>query len=103
MTRLLIIVQAENLAAIRVAAGAFFGELAATAFVPAGSATGEAPATHWWLSGVFVNEDVEKITTLQTSFPTALVEYYDLATHPGRPWTLLAQCGLKPMSLENPT
>jgi len=97
MTRLLIIIPASILDAVRTAAQGMFGDVALTEFVPAGSPTGEAPATHFWLAGVFNAGDVAKVTALQTVFPTAHVESYDFAIVPGRSFALLAEMGLKTM------
>jgi len=97
MIRLLIIIPVAILEAVRTAAQGVFGDVALTEFVPAGSPTGEAPATHYWLAGPFNAGDAAKVTALQTSFPTAHVESYDFATAPGRPFALLAEMGLKTM------
>lgn len=100
MTRLLIIIPAEILDAVRVAALAAFDDVAKAAFVPAGSPTGDAPATHWWLAGLFEEEELAKIPALQGMFPAAHVESYDLATQAGRPWELLVEMGLKTLTSE---
>lgn len=95
MTRLLIIIPAEILDAVRAAAAQVFGDVAKAAFVPMGSPTGEWPAMHWWLAGLFTEEEAAKISTLKTAFPTALVESYDMKTQPDRPWELLKTLGLQ--------
>lgn len=97
MTRLLILIPADILDAVREAAAAAFGEVAHSAFVAAGSATGDAPATHWWLAGMFSDEELVKLPALQAAFPAARVESYTLATQPGRPWEVLAEMGLMPI------
>lgn len=97
MTRLIIVIPADEVEAVRTAAQGVFGDVALTEFVPAGSSTGDAPATHYWLAGPFNAFDAAKVADLQTSFPTAHVESYDFATAPGRPFALLAEMGLKTM------
>lgn len=97
MTRLIIIIPAEILDVARAAALGAFGEIAAGAFVPAGSPTGDAPATHWWLAGLFAAEEAANLPALQAVFPAAHVESYDLMTDPGRPWALREEMGLQPL------
>lgn len=100
MTRLLIIIPAEILDAVRAASMAAFGDVAHSAFVPACSPTGDEPATHWWLAGMFSDEEMGKLPALQEAFPAAHVESYTLTTQPGRPWEVLAEMGLRPLKRE---
>lgn len=102
MTRLIIIIPAAILAAVRVAVEAAFGEVEQSEFVPAGSPTGGEPATHYWLAGVFTEAKMVKVAALQAAFPTAYVESYDLQTQPGRPMELLGELGLQPLIVNSP-
>lgn len=102
MTRLLIIIPVEILDAVRAAAAQAFGDVAKAAFVPAGSPTGDEPATHWWLSGVFSAEEQALLPDLQAAFPAAHVESYDMKAEAGRPWALLGEMGMKPLTVEVP-
>jgi hypothetical protein len=95
MTRLLIIIPAEILDAVRAAGGG--------TFVAAGSPTGDAPATHWWQSGRMTDDEVTQFTALYAGFPTAKLEAYSLMRQAGRPWGLLGEMGLMPMKLEGGT
>lgn len=97
MIRLLIIIPTDILEAVRAAAVTAFGDMAHGEFVPAGSPDGTTPATHYWLAGVFTDEEQQIVTQMQTNFPTAHVESYDLSTNPGRPMALLAEMELKPI------
>jgi len=100
MTQLLIIIPAEILDAVRAAATAAFGDAAKAAFVPAGSPTGDAPATHWWQSGRFTDEEVEGLMEMYAGFPSARVEPYSLMNDRARPWEVLAEMELKPLTVE---
>lgn len=102
MTRLLIIIPASILDAVRAAAVAAFGDAAKTEFVPAGSPTGAKPATYYWLAGPFNDADYGIVQGLATQFPTAHVESYDYDASPGRPAALLASMGLKPIQPPTP-
>lgn len=97
MTRLVIIIPAAILEAVRATAAAAFGDVAHGEFVPAGSSTGDEPATHWWLSGEFAAADYATVQQLAVAFPTAHMETYELATDPGRPWEMLSEMGLQPL------
>lgn len=95
MTRLLIIIPADEVSAARAATAVVFGEHALTEFVPAGSPTGGLPATHWWLAGVFTESQTDAVDGLKGAFPLAHVESYDAISHPSRPLELLAEMGLQ--------
>ena len=99
MTRLLIIIPAEKLASVRAAAGGVYGDVGQTAFVPAGSASGDAPATHWWLSGMFTAAELALLPALQVAFPEARIESYDLMDQPARPAELLVELGIQPLKI----
>ena len=95
--RALIVIPAANLAEARAIAVEHLGqteEQAALSFVPAGSPTGEAPATHYWLSAQVSPENTAKLPSLAASLLWARVEEYDLVTQPGRPVEVLAEMGL---------
>ena len=102
MTRLLIIIPAEILNAVRTAAEGVFGKVAQTTFAPAGSPTGNAPITHWWAAGVFEEADLAKVEALKTGFPSALVATYNIETQAGRPLELLKSLNLKPLKPSAP-
>lgn len=94
MTRLIIIIPAEILTAVQAEGGG--------AFVAAGSPTGNTPATHWWQSGRMNDDEVAKVTALYVSFPEARVENYSRRREPERPWELLEEMGLKPLTVNFP-
>lgn len=98
MTRLLIIIPATDLEAVRTAAAAVFGDVAHSEFVPMGSPTGVEPATHWWLAGVFSEEQKAQIPGLHVMFPSARVESYDLTMEAAKPFKILEEMGLKPVT-----
>lgn len=104
MTRGLLIITADHLPSARaLAEAAPFSlppEQAAQLFVPAGSATGEAPASHYWASGLFTDEQWAALQQLQSALPWAQTHPYDLATQPGFPRQWLAQNGLQPFTPE---
>ncbi|OYW74628.1 MAG: hypothetical protein B7Z37_16900 [Verrucomicrobia bacterium 12-59-8] len=102
MTRLLIIIPADILRAARTAAAGVLGDSALAEFVPAGSPTGEMPATHWWLAGVFTVEEVARVQMLQPDFPDAVILSYDLAQEAGKPLEILTGMGLQPLKLNLP-
>ena len=102
MTRLLIILPADEVSAARAAAAGMFGEHALPEFVPAGSPTGGLPATHWWLAGVFTESQADAVDGLKGAFPLAHVESYDLMVNPGRTAALLEELGLKPLTVNFP-
>lgn len=95
MTRLLIIIPADILDAVREAASIDFGAEANSEFVPAGSPTGAEPATHYWLAGLFTDEHYVTVQQIAIGFPTAHLETYDFDVHPEKPFELLAEMGLK--------
>lgn len=95
MTRLLIIIPADILDAVREAASIEFGAEANSEFVPAGSPTGAEPATHYWLAGLFTDEHLALVNNLLLTFPTAYTESYDLSSNPTRPSEVLAAKKLK--------
>lgn len=102
MTRLLIIIAAEHLLSARALAGAAPFSLseadAAALFVPAGSPTGELPATHWWAAGLFTVEQVQALQTLDATVSWGSVQMYDLTEAPGRPMEALEKMGLQPLT-----
>jgi len=71
-------------------------------FVPAGSATGEPPASHFWASGQFTEEQMEALHSLATSLPWAECHTYNLDTDPGFPFALLTAKGLQPLQVNGP-
>ena len=60
------------------------------------SATGLAPATHYWCGLSCSEETWQALTTTYASrYPLAHIEEYDLGADPGRPDAVLAGMGLK--------
>lgn len=101
MSRVLVIIAAEHVASARalleVAPFNQTPEQAAGTFVAAGSATGEVPATHWWLSAEVSETSLAACRGLCEQLPWAECHEYDLRTEPGRPLGVLADLGLQPM------
>jgi hypothetical protein len=59
------------------------------------SATGQAPATHYWCSALFFRTGPERLLAAKALFPDSLVLDYDGATDPGFPQRTIAGLGLK--------
>lgn len=99
MTRALLIIQAEHVASARALAMAtpfnLTEEEAANLFVPAGSPTGDAPATHYWVAGLFTPIYWNAIQGLAMLLPWANCHTYDLGTQPDFPDIQLASLGLQ--------
>jgi hypothetical protein len=99
MTRSLLIITADHLPSARALAEAapfsLASEDAAQLFVPAGSADGSAPATHYWASGVFTPAQLDALQQLATALPWAELHEYDLDTEPQKPWEVLTDMGLQ--------
>jgi hypothetical protein len=106
MTRGLLIITADHLPSARaLAEAAPFSlppEQAAQLFVPAGSADGTAPASHYWASGLFTDDQWVALQQLETALPWAQTHEYDLATSPAFPWVLLTALGLQPLTPQTP-
>lgn len=106
MTRALLIITAEHLASARALAQAEPFSLteaqAAEMFVPAGSPTGDAPATHYWASGLFEAAHWASIRSLAALLPWAECHVYDMDSEPGFPQARLATMNLQPMKGEMP-
>lgn len=104
MTRALLIITAEHLASARALAQAYPFNLsesqAAEMFVPAGSPTGDAPATHYWVSGLFEAAYWASIQSLAALLPWAECHMYDMDSEPDFPQTRLAAMHLQPMKGE---
>jgi len=101
MIRALLIITAEHLASARALATVPPFSLseaeAQQMFVPAGSPTGDAPATHFWASGAFDAATWQALQDLAAALPWAEAHQYDLETQPAYPYNLLATLGLQPM------
>lgn len=99
MTRGLVIILAEHVASARALLElppfAQTPEQAAETFVPAGSPTGTAPATHYWLSSQMSAQAWAGCQQLCTSLPWAECHAYD---DPGFPAAKLAELGLQPLT-----
>lgn len=73
-------------------------EVAAQEFVPAGSPDGKLPASTWWLATLFTDETFALAQQIALQFPGSRVEAYDLDTETLRPWEVLAEMDLQPLS-----
>lgn len=102
MTRGLVIILAEHVASARALLElppfAQTPEQAAETFVPAGSPTGTAPATHYWLSSQMSDQAWAGCQQLCTSLPWAECHAYDGVNDPGFPASKLAELGLQPLA-----
>jgi hypothetical protein len=106
MTRGLLIITADHLPSARALAESppfsLPPEQAAQLFVPAGSADGAAPASHYWASGLFTDDQWAALQQLETALAWAQTHEYDLATQPSFPWSLLTSLGLQPLTPQTP-
>ncbi len=59
------------------------------------SASGAAPASHYWCSALFTGDGPEKLAAAQAVFPSAVVQTYDADGDPGFPGRTIASLGLK--------
>lgn len=106
MIRVLIIIESANLSdAKALALNPPFNldaALAAQLFVPAGSATGDLPASHYWASGQFTEEQAAAFLQLAPALPWAQTHEYDLFTQPSFPQEVLTAMGLQPLTPQTP-
>ena len=106
MTRALLIILAEHVASARALATAspfnLTTEEAAQLFVPAGSATGQAPASHYWASGQFNEASWAAIQGLAMLLHWAECHVYDLNANPDFPQQQLAALNLLPLEVPQP-
>lgn len=106
MTRALLIILADHVDSARALAQATPFSLseadAANLFLPAGSPTGDAPATHYWAAGVFEAMHWQAIQGLAMLLPWADCHEYDIQTQLDFPLTQLASLGLQPMKGDGP-
>lgn len=96
-----VIIAADHLESARALAEGEFGlpaDVAAQEFVPAGSPTGSLPATHYWLATKFTDESFAKLKQLENIVGWARAVAYDLDTEPLKPWQVLADMGMQPLS-----
>lgn len=94
--RFLIIIPAADRDAANSLAKAQFDTAGGEKTFKAGlSATGAAPATHYWCSALFTGDGTEKLAAAQAVFPTAVVQSYDADDDPGFPRRTIAGLGLK--------
>ncbi len=104
MIRAMVIIHAEHVpsarALLEVAPFNQSPEQAEATFVPAGSPSGAAPATHWWLSAQMGPELWAACAQLAGALPWAECWQYDLAQEPGFPQEKLAALGLQPLTPE---
>jgi len=101
MTRAVILIKTEHLLSARALAQAAPFSLsedeANHLFVPAGSPTGNAPATYYWIAGLFTPENLNAIQGLAMLLPWADCCVYDIDTDPSFPYAKLTELGLLPM------
>lgn len=106
MIRALLIFTAEHVASARAIAEQspfnLSADNAAQLFVPCGSPTGDAPATHYWAAGLFSEAQAAALQQLSDSLPWAEYFEYDLKTQPGFPRKKLAEMGLQPLNAGMP-
>lgn len=106
MTRGLLIITSSHVASARAMATVSpFGLDETDAeqfFVPAGSPSGQLPATHFWASGIFTTEQWSAIQQLAASLPWAEAHEYDQDTNGQFPWSRLAALNLKPIEISIP-
>jgi hypothetical protein len=106
MTRALLLITADHLSNARAMAEvppfSLSPASAATLFVPAGSPSGAAPATHYWASGHFTPDQIAALRQLVASLPWAECHEYDLGTEPQKPWEVLTAMGLQPLTPDMP-
>lgn len=100
-TRALVIIEAAHLADARnlllQPPFSHTAEEAADTFVPAGSASGAGPASHWWLSAALRDESWTDCEQMCGALGWAQCFAYDLAAAPGFPEAKLNEMGLKPL------
>lgn len=103
MKRAIVIITADILADARgLLQSAPFSQTpaeAASTFVPAGSATGAAPATHYWCSTDMTPESWAACQHLCDQMAWAECFEYDLAANPNFPGLKLAEMGLQPLKV----
>lgn len=102
MTRALVIILAEHVASacalLELPPFSQTPEQALETFVPAGSATGATPASHYWLSSEMSPDAWAGCQQLCQSLPWAECHEYDAATKPDFPAIKRAQMGLQPLT-----
>jgi hypothetical protein len=101
-TRVLVIIESTSLAEARellkLPPFSQTAEQAAECFVPAGSATGDAPATHHWLSAEMSPDAWAACQQLCAGRPWAECHAYDFQAAPDFPRTKLSALGLQPLT-----
>lgn len=98
-----VIVPSEHVASARAIAESAFdlpAEVAANEFVPAGSPTGALPATHYWLATKFSDVQFAELQQLAAAVGWGRVEAYSLDTEPLKPWDVLAEMNLQPLTTD---
>lgn len=99
----LVIVPTEHVPSARAIAESAFdlpAEVAEKQFVPAGSPTGDKPATYWWLATKFSDSQWLELQQLVITIGWGRIEAYDIDIEPLKPWVILAEMGLKPLKSE---
>lgn len=102
MNRILVIIEAGHVesarALLQVPPFEQTAEQAETTFVPAGSPTGQRPATHFWCSSDMTPESWAACQHLCAQIAWAQCFEYDLAIEPDFPAKQLALLGLNPLT-----
>lgn len=75
----------------------YSAETAEEIFVPAGSPSGDKPATKHWLSGEISEEHLAACESLCKNFSWAKYWTYDLESQPSFPYDKLIELGLQPL------
>ena len=101
MTRTLVIIDSAHLSEAILLLQAppleYSAELAESIFVPAGSPTGEKPATKHWLSGELIDEHFQACQFLAKNLDWANVWSYNLEAQPDFPIQRLMEFGVIPL------
>jgi len=101
-TRALVIILAEHVpsarALLELPPFSQTPEQAANTFVPAGSPTGNPPATHFWLSSQMSQEAWDDCQTLCAALPWAQRHAYNEETDPEFPSAKITELGLHPIT-----
>jgi hypothetical protein len=77
-------------------------EVAAQEFVPAASPDGQLPACAWWLATLFAEDKLALAQQIALQFPGSRVEPYDQDAEPLKPWAVLTEMGLQPLTHDFP-
>ena len=94
--RVLVIIPVADRDGANAAAAQYFdAQGGASTFRQGLSASGAAPATHYWASAQFSLQNFEVLQGVASAFPAAELLVYDLFGDPGRPYVRVAELGLQ--------